>query len=243
MKGLNPQKRGRKETLKDQSAERIAQLENENQRLKGRLRKAEIIIEAQKKSRRSWASSRIWKSEDRRRQLMQAADTLSRKVGKESAFHVMGLCRASFYRHHSPVVRPPAERKAPPLALSQSERQVVFEELHGERFQDKAPLEVYATLIDEGRYLCSPRTMYRILAAEHGSVKERRQQVERPPLQQAGTSGHRAKSALELGNNQAQGAGQVDVLLSKRDHRCLQPLCCGLDVCPSRTKDSCQASD
>jgi transposase-like protein len=49
LKGLNPKKRGRKETPKDPSAERIAQLENENQRLKGRLRKAEIIIEAQKK--------------------------------------------------------------------------------------------------------------------------------------------------------------------------------------------------
>ncbi len=49
LNGLSPRKRGRKESLKDPSAERIAQLENENQRLQGRLRKAEIIIEAQKK--------------------------------------------------------------------------------------------------------------------------------------------------------------------------------------------------
>jgi putative transposase len=65
--------------------------------------------------------------------------------------------------------------------LSQSERQTVLGELHSERFQDKAPLEVYATLLDDGRYLCSPRTLYRILASEHGSVKERRRHVQRPP--------------------------------------------------------------
>ena len=64
--------------------------------------------------------------------------------------------------------------------MRQPERQAVLDEFHSERFQDKAPLEVYATLLDEGRYLCSPRTMYRILAAEHGSVKERRRQVQRP---------------------------------------------------------------
>ena len=54
-----------------------------------------------------------------------------------------------------------------------------MDELHSQRFQDKAPLEIYATLLDEGRYLCSPRTMYRILEAVHGAVKERRRQVRR----------------------------------------------------------------
>jgi putative transposase len=66
------------------------------------------------------------------------------------------------------------------LALSSQERQAVVDELHSERFQDKAPLEVYATLLDEGRYLCSPRTMYRVLEAEHGGVIERRRHVQRP---------------------------------------------------------------
>ena len=112
--------------------------------------------------------------------MIQAAATLSRDVGKRAACQTMGLCRASFYRHYSPAARPQVDRPAPPLALSQSERQVVLEEFHSERFQDKAPLEVYATLLDEGRYLCSPRTMYRILADEHGDVKERRHQVQRP---------------------------------------------------------------
>jgi putative transposase len=66
------------------------------------------------------------------------------------------------------------------LALLPEEKESVLEVLHGERFQDAAPRQVYATLLDEGRYLCSIRTMYRILKSAHGDVKERRKQVQRP---------------------------------------------------------------
>ena len=59
------------------------------------------------------------------------------------------------------------------------ERQAVLETLHSERFLDQAPAQVHATLLDEGTYLCSPRTMYRLLDAA-GEVKERRDQVRRP---------------------------------------------------------------
>lgn len=81
--------------------------------------------------------------------------------------------------HYHPVESEPA-RPEPPLALTLSERQAVLDVLHSERFQDLSPAEVHATLLDEGCYLCSPRTMYRILAAEHGNVKERRRHVQRP---------------------------------------------------------------
>ena len=54
----------------------------------------------------------------------------------------------------------------PPRALSQAEKAEVRQILNSERFQDSAPREVYATLLDEGQYLCSWRTMYRILDAE-----------------------------------------------------------------------------
>jgi putative transposase len=63
------------------------------------------------------------------------------------------------------------------LALAPPERLAVLDVLHSDRFQDKAPLQVYATLLDEGCYLCSPRTMYRILTAQHEGVKERRRHV------------------------------------------------------------------
>ena len=73
----------------------------------------------------------------------------------------------------------PASRPRPPLALSESERRSVLEVLHSERFVDAAPHQIYATLLDEKRYLCSVRTMYRILEAEH-EVRERRNQCRRP---------------------------------------------------------------
>jgi putative transposase len=55
--------------------------------------------------------------------------------------------------------------------------------LHSERFVDCAPAQVYATLLDEGRYLASERTMYRVLDAEHGEVRERRDQLTHPAYQ------------------------------------------------------------
>jgi putative transposase len=65
--------------------------------------------------------------------------------------------------------------------LSEQERQAVLELLHSERFVDCSPAQVWATLLDEGRYLASERTMYRLLASEHGRVRERRDQLTHPP--------------------------------------------------------------
>lgn len=111
--------------------------------------------------------------------MIQAAAILSRDVGKKPACEALDVSRATFYRHMKPA-KPKSRHYRPPLALSPSERQGVLDVLYSKRFQDKAPLQVYATLLDDGCYLCSPRTMYRILATEHGSVKERRRQVQRP---------------------------------------------------------------
>ena len=57
---------------------------------------------------------------------------------------------------------------------------MVLTELYSERFADASPAAVAATLLDEGRYLASERTMYRILAAQHGGVRERRDQLTHP---------------------------------------------------------------
>ena len=75
----------------------------------------------------------------------------------------------------------PVPRCAPPSprALTAPEKTTVREVLNSERFQDQAPREVYATLLDEERYLCSWRTMYRILA-ENQEVRERRNQLQHP---------------------------------------------------------------
>jgi putative transposase len=81
-----------------------------------------------------------------------------------------------------PAAQRPSRPRAPsPRALSQPERDAVLAELHSERFVDSAPAAVWATLLDEGRYLASERTMYRLLASEHGPVRDRRAQLSHPP--------------------------------------------------------------
>jgi putative transposase len=74
----------------------------------------------------------------------------------------------------------PAARPVPARALSEAEREAVLAELHSDRFVASSPAQVWATLLDEGRYLASERTMYRLLAARHGGVRERRDQLTHP---------------------------------------------------------------
>jgi putative transposase len=107
---------------------------------------------------------------------MKAASELSRDVGRKPACEAFQVPRATFYRHldRSYPRSDMGSHTNSPLSLSQAERQDVIDTLHSERFQDKAPYEIYATLLDEGQYHCSIRTMYRILKSEHGDVKERR---------------------------------------------------------------------
>ena len=109
---------------------------------------------------------------------MSAALELGDSVGKAVACRALGVPRASLYRRMLPAVPHPI-RPTPARALGVAERQVVLDHLHSERFSDKAPAEVYATLLDEDIYLCSIRTMHRILA-ENGELKERRNQLRHP---------------------------------------------------------------
>jgi putative transposase len=116
---------------------------------------------------------------------MDAARTFSSEVGIKPACDAFGASRAGFYRAqartHAPMVEP-TRRPSPPRALSADERQGVLDLLHADRFADQAPHEVYATLLDEGDYRCSIRTMYRILDAQT-EVKERRNQLRHPVYQ------------------------------------------------------------
>jgi putative transposase len=112
---------------------------------------------------------------------MSAVFSLSQDVGKKSACEALTVPRATFYRHMSPAsFQEEKPRPVPVLALTTQQRKTVIDLLHSERFQDKAPRQVYAALLDEGQYHCSVRTMYRVLTEEHGDVKERRRHVQRP---------------------------------------------------------------
>ena len=112
---------------------------------------------------------------------MAAAKELSASVPVVDACAALGLPRASYYRWLSaPEDRISAKDKTPsPRALSCSEREAVLEELNSERFVDQSPAAVYATLLDEDRYLCSIRTMYRILE-DAVETRERRNQLTHP---------------------------------------------------------------
>ena len=113
---------------------------------------------------------------------MTAAQELSRKVGVRAACEALGVSPATFYRRRQSfsASKPSSEHRASsPRALAPKERQTVHDTLNSERFVDQAPTEVYATLLDEGQYLCSVRTMYRILE-EHAELRERRDQLRHP---------------------------------------------------------------
>jgi putative transposase len=110
-------------------------------------------------------------------------DELAPIIGTRPACRALGACPATVYRRRRPPAepRPSRPRPTPERALTPPERAQVLDTLHSARFVDVSPEETYATLLDEGTYLCSTRTMYRILAGHHGSVRDRRNQLTHPP--------------------------------------------------------------
>ena len=114
--------------------------------------------------------------------MMDAVDQLSPTVGIASACDVLGLPRASFYRRPVFGPMPLKIRPSPARALSPEERTNVRILLNSTRFQDCAPAAIQATLLDEGQYLCSTRTMYRMLEQD-GASRERRDQLTHPAYQ------------------------------------------------------------
>lgn len=105
---------------------------------------------------------------------------LAKTVGISAACAALGLSRAGYYRQQQAPVRATLRQGGQqPRSLVVMERQAVLDSLHSERFRDAAPAAVYATLLDEGTYLCSERPMYRLLAQAH-ELRERREQTRHP---------------------------------------------------------------
>jgi putative transposase len=112
----------------------------------------------------------------------EAITELTPLVGTRAACRVTGRPQATHYRRHraSPAPeRPPRQRRPQPRALSVAERAAVRAVLNSEEHVDKAPAAVYHELLDQGVYLASVSTMYRILR-EHDEVHERRRQATHP---------------------------------------------------------------
>jgi putative transposase len=136
---------------------------------------------------------------------MLAVNDLATHVGMKTACRAFAFNPGYVYRDRARrrgifTRHPIAVRPRPPLALSIAEQDYLLGVLDSERFVDTAPATIYATLLDEGHYHGSVRTMYPLLAAQN----------------QAGDPTERS---LELGYFQTQGTSQVDVLSLVCDHR------------------------
>jgi len=115
---------------------------------------------------------------------MKVTESLSKEANIQQACAALAVPRASFYRWQDREENDEKKRQraVPPLALSGKEEAAVLEILHEDRFVDQAPYEIYNALLDEGNYLCSVRTMYRILE-KNKEVRERRNQLSHPQYQ------------------------------------------------------------
>lgn len=115
----------------------------------------------------------------------QAIAQLAPRIGTRAACAATGVAQASWYRRHraSPAPARPApvphRDRAQPRALPAAERAAILAALHSQRFADAAPAEVWATLLDEGTYLGSVSTFYRLLR-QAGETRERRAQAAHP---------------------------------------------------------------
>ncbi|MDR3565618.1 MAG: IS3 family transposase [Negativicutes bacterium] len=162
----------------DPQAVELVRLQRENARLVERLRQAELIIDVQKKG---FATAGSDAAADRpgRPAMIQAAEQLGATIGVENACAALAVPRSSLYRARETARAEPPQRCRSPRALSETEKTAIRSLLNSERFADQSPREVYATLIDEGQYVCSFRSMYRILG-ENGEIRERRNQLRHP---------------------------------------------------------------
>jgi len=105
-------------------------------------------------------------------------------LGVAPACRALAVPRATYYRWQQPKerARVPVTPRRVPRALPPEERRLVLALLNDDRFAELPPAEVYATLLDEGKFVCSIRTMYRVLR-ESDQVKERRRQLQHPRYQ------------------------------------------------------------
>lgn len=112
--------------------------------------------------------------------MMAATEALATQIPVTRACDVLAFPRSSLYRsRRPPVTKEAVTRPTPARALQPEEKETVRDLLNSERFCDRSPYQVYATLLDEGHYYCSISTMYRILR-EHDEVRERRDQRRHP---------------------------------------------------------------
>ena len=111
--------------------------------------------------------------------MIDLSTAASAEHGVADACRAFGVSRATFYRHRGPQAPVRAKTKNHPRRLCEEDQQNVLTVLTSEEYVDESVPEIYTDLLDKGTYLCSQRTMYRILDA-HQAVRERRDQRRHP---------------------------------------------------------------
>jgi len=159
--------------------------------------------------------------------LITTTEQLAETVGVCAACQALAVPRSDLYRNRQVVELPSTlERAVSPRALQPTEKAEVRQVLNSDRFQDQTPREVYATLMDAGKYLCSWRTMYRILD-ENQEVRERRNQLRHPTYAKPELLATQP-TVVELGYYQTPRTGKMDLLLPLQHLGRFQPLLCRL---------------
>ena len=159
LRELASKKRGAKPAERNPLDAKVRVLEAKVARLEHELHTAHTILDVQGK-----VAGLLGIEPRTRNALLMAAQPLAEQVGVVPACQALGVSRATFYRRQRLTPGHQQPRSTPARALCDSEREQVLDVLACPRFVDRAPAEVVATLLDEGHYLCSERTMYRILA-------------------------------------------------------------------------------
>ena len=113
---------------------------------------------------------------------MEIVDQHAEAFGVAPSCDALGVSRASYYRWKERPEEPPVSRRRPPRKLTEEEEAMILEILNSDRFMDQAVPTVYSTLLDEEEYMCSSRTMYRILERQK-QVRQRRHDREHPVYQ------------------------------------------------------------
>ena len=165
--------------LRDSRDEESYELHAQVGRLEQKVEQAALITDVQKNS--CDAAGHLVACDERERRICAVLELVSQSSCL-AACTALAVSRTSFYRWRRPMVEQPVPQRKSSRALSSTEAEAVFATLHSERFADQAPPQVYAKLLDEGVYICSSRTMYRLLS-QAGEIEERRNQLRHPTHQ------------------------------------------------------------
>jgi hypothetical protein len=164
---------------------------------------------------------------------------LGPKIGLVAACRASAMNRSFVYRDRARDEcrgsRPVRSRPRPPLALSIAEQQLLLVILDSERFADVAPATIFATLLDEGRYHGSVRTMYRLLAV-HDQTRERRNQRVHPVYSKPELLAVRPNEVWSWDISKLKGPEKIEPLPLVRNPRHIQSIRGRLHDCRARIR-------